>query len=111
MIDLDVHLLSVLVNEYAAGKTLEPGERKEMIRIAQGFEAKESATSANWAVEAVRLTRKRLYRKLGVSGSHELVSALLALSLKVLACGQPLGEPMSSDSATLQVPANHAPTL
>jgi hypothetical protein len=52
-----------------------------------GIRCKDSA-AANVSPETIRARRKRIYRKLDVSGSIEVISALLALSLRMLANGE-----------------------
>ncbi|HEY6001929.1 MAG TPA: helix-turn-helix transcriptional regulator [Anaeromyxobacter sp.] len=69
------------------GTTLTPAERAEVIRMAQGFACKDSAAAANVSPETIRARRKRIYRKIDIGGSGELISRLLALSLRMLADG------------------------
>jgi DNA-binding CsgD family transcriptional regulator len=92
----------VRVPNYSA---LTPAERAEIIRIAQGYACKDSAASANVSPETIRARRKRIYRKLEVSGSGELISALLALSLDSLVKRAPVG---SRDAGTRAEPASDA---
>ncbi len=98
MIVPDMHLLSLLTEKYLAASALTPAERREVIHIAQGFACKDSATSDDRALETIRSRRKRLYGKLGVAGAGELISALLALSLEMLARGERLA-PLAEESA------------
>ena len=58
--------------------------------MAQGFACKDSAAAAGVSPETIRARRKRIYRKLDVAGSGELISSLLTLSLKMLAQGERL---------------------
>lgn len=99
---IDPELLSSLVARYLArkGNVLSPAERTEAIRIAQSISCKASAQASGISYETIRARRKRMYRKLGVSGSTELVSSLLHVSLGILASG----ERMEATPSTLAVP-------
>jgi DNA-binding CsgD family transcriptional regulator len=107
MAQMDPDLLSSLVTRYLArkGNALSPAERTEALRIAQGIPCKVSAQTAGISYETIRARRKRLYRKLGVSGSTELVSSLLLVSLDSLARGQPLEVVRSGVAPPAVVPA------
>jgi DNA-binding CsgD family transcriptional regulator len=85
---IDVEILSPFAARFMEGTTLTPAERSEVLRMAQGFACKDSAESANVSPETIRARRKRIYRKLHLSGSGELISTLLALSLQMLARGE-----------------------
>ncbi len=85
---IDIDVLTPFAAKFLAGTTLTPAERSEVLRMAQGFACKDSAAAASVSPETIRARRKRIYRKLDVSGSGELISALLALSLKMLAAGE-----------------------
>ena len=87
---IDIDILAPLAAKYMEGKGLTPAEQAEVLRMAQGLACKDSATSANISPETVRARRKRIYRKLDLSGSNELISTLLAFSLNVLAKGERL---------------------
>src|SRR5512133_1736068 len=93
-------VLAPVTSRYLANSTLTPAERAEVSRIAQGFACKDSAAAANVSPETIRARRKRIYRKLSVSGSNELISTLLAFTLLMLARGERLeaGAPDSSSS-------------
>jgi len=56
--------------------------------MAQGFACKDSAAAAGVSPETIRARRKRIYRKLDLSGSNDLISELLAFSLQMLAKGE-----------------------
>ena len=84
----DIEILSPFADAFMKGTTLTPAERSEVLRMAQGFACKDSAAAANVSPETIRARRKRIYRKLGVSGSNELISTLLDLSLAMLAKGE-----------------------
>jgi DNA-binding CsgD family transcriptional regulator len=84
---IDIELLTPVVNAIAEKRRLTPSERVEVLRIAQGFAAKDSAAAADISPETIRARRKRIYRKLNVAGSAEIISSLLALSLQMLASG------------------------
>ncbi len=89
MAHIDPDLLSSVVSRVLAerGKLLSPAERTEALRIAQGVSCKHSALDSGISYETIRARRKRMYRKLSVSGSTELVSSLLSVSLRLLAAG------------------------
>src|SRR5512140_1942096 len=85
---IDVEILAPFTARFLEGTNLTPAERSEVLRLAQGFACKDSAAAANVSPETIRARRKRIYRKLDVPGSGELISALLALSLRMLANGE-----------------------
>ena len=88
MPQIDIDVLVPFTAKALEGKALTPAERAEVLRIAQGFACKDSAQAANISPETIRARRKRIYRKLQIAGSGELISALLAFSLKMLAAGE-----------------------
>ena len=77
--------------------------------MAQGFACKDSAAAAGVSPETIRARRKRIYRKLDVSGSGELISSLLALSLTMLAKGERV-EPRPVAPVQPQQVVNSSPT-
>jgi DNA-binding CsgD family transcriptional regulator len=83
--------LAMMASRLTANSHLTPAESLETIRIAQGFACKDSAGAANVSPETIRARRKRIYRKLGVAGAGELISALLGMSLSMLAGGEQSG--------------------
>ena len=85
---IDIEILSPFTAKYLEGRSLTPAERAEVLRLAQGFACKDSAAAASVSPETIRARRKRIYRKLDVAGSGELISELLATSLKMLAHGE-----------------------
>src|SRR5512143_1871709 len=85
---IDVEVLTPFTARFLEGTNLTPAERSEVLRLAQGFACKDSAAAAGVSPETIRARRKRIYRKLDVPGSGELISALLALSLQMLARGE-----------------------
>jgi DNA-binding CsgD family transcriptional regulator len=85
---IDIETLSPFSAKFLEGNNLTPAERSEVLRMAQGYACKDSAVAAGVSPETIRARRKRIYRKLDVSGSGELISAMLALSLKMLSSGQ-----------------------
>jgi DNA-binding CsgD family transcriptional regulator len=106
---IDIDVLTPFAAKFLAGTTLTPAERSEVLRMAQGFACKDSAAAASVSPETIRARRKRIYRKLDVSGSGELISALLALSLKMLAAGEkiegrPVAAPVQNDQAQAPAP-------
>jgi len=98
---IDVEVLTPFTARFLEGTNLTPAERSEVLRLAQGFACKDSAAAANVSPETIRARRKRIYRKLDVPGSGELISALLALSLRLLASGDRV-EPRPSASQPSQ---------
>ncbi len=106
MPQIDIDVLAPFGAKFMEGTTLTPAERSEVLRMAQGLTCKDSAASANVSPETIRARRKRIYRKLDVAGSNELISALLALSLKMLAAGEkieprrqvPVAQPAAASS-------------
>ena len=90
MAQIDIEILTPFAAKFMEGTSLTPAERAEVLRIAQGYACKDSAAAAGIASETVRARRKRIYRKFDVAGSSELISALLALCLTMLARGEPL---------------------
>jgi DNA-binding CsgD family transcriptional regulator len=101
---IDIEILVPFAAKYMDGRKLTPAERSEVLRMAQGFACKDSAAAANISPETIRARRKRIYRKLKLSGSNELISTLLGLSLSVLATGASVEQP-----AALPAPQEVAP--
>jgi DNA-binding CsgD family transcriptional regulator len=99
---IDIEILSPFADKFMQGTTLTPAERSEVLRVAQGFACKDSAAAANVSPETIRARRKRIYRKLDVSGSGELISTLLTRSLAMLAKGERL-EPRPGTGETERV--------
>jgi len=87
MAQIDIEILQPFAARFLEGTNLTPAERAEVLRIAQGFACKDSASAADVSPETIRARRKRIYRKLDVPGSAEVLSKLLALSLKMLSSG------------------------
>ncbi len=85
---IEIEILAPFASRFLEGTNLTPAERAEVLRLAQGFACKDSAAAANVSPETIRARRKRIYRKLDVAGSNELISALLAMSLKMLVAGE-----------------------
>jgi hypothetical protein len=77
--------------------------------MAQGFACKDSASAANVSPETIRARRKRIYRKLDLSGANELIAALLALALRMLASGEKLEPRPLAPSAAPAQPAGADP--
>jgi DNA-binding CsgD family transcriptional regulator len=107
---IDVEILAPFAQKYLEGTNLTPAERAEVLRLAQGFACKDSAAAANVSPETIRARRKRIYRKLDVPGSGELISQLLGLSLKMLSAGEKLearppvqSQPQATDSSVVAV--------
>jgi DNA-binding CsgD family transcriptional regulator len=99
---IDPDVLAPFAARFLVKGGLTPAERAEVLRIARGFACKDSAADANVSPETIRARRKRIYRKLSVAGSGELISALLAFALGMLAKGEridvPVPEQRSADS-------------
>jgi DNA-binding CsgD family transcriptional regulator len=91
--------LAPLAASLPGASALTPSERTEVLRLAQGFACKDSAAAGNVSPETIRARRKRIYRKLGLAGSNEVISALLASSLRMLASGE---RPGASDRPAAQ---------
>jgi DNA-binding CsgD family transcriptional regulator len=85
---IDVEILTPFTATFLERSTLTPAERAEVLRLAQGFACKDSAAATDVSPETIRARRKRIYHKLDVSGAGELISTLLALSLKMLKEGE-----------------------
>ncbi len=100
---IDIEILTPFAAKFMEGTNLTPAERSEVLRMAQGFACKDSAAAAGVSPETIRARRKRIYRKLDVPGSGELISALLALSLKMLAAGEKI-EPRAPAPAQSAAP-------
>ena len=64
---------------------LTPAERTEVLHVAQGLACKESAVVVRISPETIRARRKRIYRKLEMSGANELLARLLCVSVELLA--------------------------
>jgi DNA-binding CsgD family transcriptional regulator len=105
---IDIDVLAPFAAKFMEGSTLTPAERSEVLRMAQGFACKDSAAAANVSPETIRARRKRIYRKLDMTGSGDLISRLLALSLKMLAAGERI-EPRPVLSAATPVAQPEAP--
>jgi DNA-binding CsgD family transcriptional regulator len=97
---IDVDILAPFAAKFMEGSSLTPAERSEVLRMAQGFACKDSAAAANVSPETIRARRKRIYRKLDMTGSGDLISRLLALSLKMLAAGERIEPRPVAPSAT-----------
>jgi DNA-binding CsgD family transcriptional regulator len=87
---IDVETLAPFTAKFLEGTSLTPSERTEVLRLAQGFACKDSAAAANVSPETIRARRKRIYRKLGVPGSGELIATMLGHSLRMIAAGERL---------------------
>jgi DNA-binding CsgD family transcriptional regulator len=85
MVQIELGPLARVAEMLTGRYRLTPAERLEVMRIAQGFTCKESASAANVSVETIRARRKRIYKKLHVAGAGETLSALLTFALQLLA--------------------------
>jgi DNA-binding CsgD family transcriptional regulator len=102
MITNDPDTLHSVVSRFIDGRKLTPAERAEVLRIAQGFACKDSAMAGDVSPETIRARRKRIYRKMDLNGSGELVARLLGLSLGMLA----KGERVEASPAFMAFPVN-----
>ncbi len=59
---------------------LTPGERRELMNMAQGVASKEAAIAAGVPIEVIRACRKRAYEKLGSRRAGTLISILEVLA-------------------------------
>jgi DNA-binding CsgD family transcriptional regulator len=109
MAHIDIEILAPFAAKYMEGGRLTPAERAEVLRMAQGFACKDSAAAAGVSPETIRARRKRIYRKIDLAGSNELISAMLALSLQMLARGERI-EPRPQQPQTAQPQQPSAPT-
>jgi DNA-binding CsgD family transcriptional regulator len=110
MPQIDIDILSPFCARFLAGTNLTPAERAEVLRIAQGFACKDSAAAAGISPETIRARRKRIYRKLSIAGSGELIASLLARSVQMLASGEAL-EVQRAPSASPEAAARTASSL
>ena len=111
MAQIDIEILQPFAARFLEGSNLTPAERAEVLRIAQGFACKDSASAAGVSPETIRARRKRIYRKLNVPGSAELLSKLLALSLKMLSKGERLEARPVTVAMPMQIPAQVQPAM
>ena len=112
MAQIDIEILTPFASRFMEGSTLTPAERAEVLRIAQGFACKDSASAAGVSPETIRARRKRIYRKLDVPGSGELLASLLSLSLKMLSRGEKLEpRPVAAQATAVAQPAASAAVL
>jgi DNA-binding CsgD family transcriptional regulator len=102
---IDIEILVPFAAKYMDGRKLTPAERSEVLRMAQGFACKDSAAAANISPETIRARRKRIYRKLKLSGSNELISTLLGLSLSALVKGVSVEQPAALPAPQEVTPA------
>ena len=101
---IDIDVLTPFAAKFMEGTNLTPAERSEVLRMAQGFACKDSAAAAGVSPETIRARRKGIYRKLDVPGAGGLISALLALSLQMLAKGEriePTARPVVQQQPTV----------
>jgi DNA-binding CsgD family transcriptional regulator len=97
---IDIEILSPFCAQAMEGTKLTPAERGEVLRIAQGFACKDAAAAAGISPETIRARRKRIYRKLDVAGSNEVISSLLARAVKMLARGEKLQPTTATSTGT-----------
>jgi hypothetical protein len=76
--------------------------------MAQGFACKDSAAAGDVSPETIRARRKRIYRKLDLAGAGELISALLAVSLQMLATGERIESPQRTGDEAAAAPSGPA---
>ena len=103
---IDIEILSPFAAKFLEGSSLTPAERSEVLRMAQGFGCKDSAAAANLSPETIRARRNRIYRKLDVSCSGELISTMLTTSLSMLVMPDALeAQPETSAQAGTAAPS------
>ena len=81
----DFEVLTRLVSQLVARASITHDERREILHIARGLSTSKAAEIERVTVAMIRTRRKALYRKLGLAGSSQLLSNLLALALAMLA--------------------------
>lgn len=101
---IEMDILRPFAGKFMEGRLLTPAERSEVLRMAQGFACKDSANAANLSTETIRSRRKRIYRKLDLAGSGELISTLLALSLTMLVRGDHIQGRSENETGTQAQP-------
>ena len=92
-----VTALELLLVNYA-GNVLTRAELAESVRITQGLEVGASARCVGVSPETIRARRKRVYRKLNLSGAQELVAAILAMAATMALRGEQLEIPTPSSA-------------
>ncbi|HTP26574.1 MAG TPA: LuxR C-terminal-related transcriptional regulator [Anaeromyxobacteraceae bacterium] len=107
---IDIPTLSSIAANFSVAAKLTRAEQAEVLRIAQGYACKDSAAAADLSAETIRARRKKIYRKLQVSGSNALIAALLASALEMIRSGQrvELVPGLMSDAATMAGPFNRS---
>jgi len=111
MAHIEIELLVPFTSKFLQGTRLTPAERVEVMRLAQGFGCKDSATAGNISPETIRARRKHIYRKLNVPGAGQLLAALLGHSLGMLADGErlvPQAQPAGSPQPALGIASGAA---
>lgn len=73
--------LQAIVDRVARRHALSPCEHKELSHLARGLSIKDSARTMGLSPETVRVRRKRVYRKVGLSGHEALLARLVAEAL------------------------------
>ena len=111
MAHIDIEILAPFAAKYMEGARLTPAERAEVLRVAQGFACKDSAAAAGVSPETIRARRKRIYRKIDVAGANEVISGLLALSLKMLASGERVAPAATAQPQGESQPQGSSPSL
>ena len=111
MAHIDIEILAPFAAKYMEGARLTPAERAEVLRVAQGFACKDSAAAAGVSPETIRARRKRIYRKIDVAGANEVISGLLALSLKMLASGERVAPTTAAQPQADAQPQAASPSL
>jgi hypothetical protein len=89
----DPYVLIPVVGEFVKGTSLDRSEREEVVRIALCFSCAQSAAAQGLPHGSVRHRRRRICEQLGVKTTEEVIQALLAFSVSLVAAGtriQPL---------------------
>jgi DNA-binding CsgD family transcriptional regulator len=102
---IDREVLTPFADRFFEHTRLTPAERAEVLRIAQGFACKDSASATSLSPETIRARRKAIYRKLELGGSNELIATLLAYSLRMLARGESLDPNAAAPADRGETPA------
>ena len=87
---IDAELIARFVVKCMETTSLNAIERVEVVRVAQGLSSEESAAIAGASPGSIRVRRRRIYQKLGLSSAVEVTARLLGEALVLLAKGESL---------------------
>jgi DNA-binding CsgD family transcriptional regulator len=85
---IDAELIARFAAMCMEKTSLNEVERIEVARMAQGLSSLESASIAGASPGSIRVRRRRIYQKLGVSSAVDVISSLLGEALVLLARGE-----------------------